>query len=103
MRALLVVNAQPLLGDVLYLLVALEHVGVQHLVPIRAVEPLDVGVLVGLAWLDVIELDPFDCGRILQLWNVYFWGKLTNEIQKCFEAKFSSWINQVKRSPPKAV
>ena len=48
MRSLLVVDAQPVLGDVLNLLDALEHIGVQDLVAVRAVEPLDVGVLVGL-------------------------------------------------------
>lgn len=57
MRALLVIDAQPLLGDVLHLLDALEHVGDEHLVPIGAAKPLDVGVLIGLTRLDVVELE----------------------------------------------
>lgn len=50
MRAWLVVFAQPLFGNVLYLLDGLERVGIEHLVPINSVEALNVGALV---WLEV--------------------------------------------------
>jgi hypothetical protein len=40
-----------------HLVQAGEEVGVEHLLPIAAVESLNVGVLIGLAGLDVADLD----------------------------------------------
>jgi hypothetical protein len=37
----------------------LEHVRVEHFVAVGLVEALDERILVGLAWLDKTQLDPF--------------------------------------------
>ena len=57
MGTFFVVNLDPLGADLANLVEILEHVGVQHLFPIRPVEPLDLGILVRLARLDVTQLD----------------------------------------------
>ena len=57
MRSVLVVLGQPVVGDGLDLLDGIEQPGVEHFGPEGAVEALDVGVLVGLAGLDVVQRD----------------------------------------------
>jgi hypothetical protein len=52
MQSLLVVFAQPVLGDLAHLLDGFEHVGIEHLVSIGLVEALDEGVLIRFAWRD---------------------------------------------------
>lgn len=58
MRLRLVVALHPLPTDLPYLVQILEEPGIQYLVTVRPVEALDEGVLVGLARLDVPDLDP---------------------------------------------
>ena len=53
MRALCVVDLEPLLGDQSYLSEHLEDVGGQHSLPIRPVEPVDKRVLLRRARLGV--------------------------------------------------
>jgi hypothetical protein len=52
-----VVAAQPVVGDLSHFADRIEQVGVEYLLAVGAVEPLDVRVLVGLAWLDEAQLD----------------------------------------------
>jgi hypothetical protein len=56
-RPIVVVGSQPLVRDRLDLGQGREDVGVEHLLAVRAVEAFDEGVLIGLAGLDVAELD----------------------------------------------
>jgi hypothetical protein len=56
MGRFLVVLSDPRLGDRSDLFQALEEIGIEHCSPIRAVEPLDKGVLVRRAPLD--DVDP---------------------------------------------
>ena len=58
MRPLLVVDPQPCHGQRLQLGDRLKEMGVEHLRAITPVEPLDVGILVGLARLDVVDRHP---------------------------------------------
>ena len=55
MGAPFVVVPHPAGGDLAHLAQVLEQPGVQHLLPERPVEPLDEGVLVRLAGLEVAE------------------------------------------------
>ena len=93
----LVVGLQPPLGQLPNLAQALEQMNVEHFLPVRAIEPLDIGVLVGLARLDPaspsfriakiccsVKRDRFiasswcpDCARILSFQGVHQEGKLT--------------------------
>lgn len=57
MRSVFVVLGQPVVGDGLDLPGGVEQPGVEHLGAEGAVEALDVGVLVGLAGLDVVQRD----------------------------------------------
>ena len=57
MWPVLVVLGQPVVGDGLYLFDGIEQVGIEHFRSERPVEALDVGVLVGLAGLDVVQGD----------------------------------------------
>ena len=57
-RPLLVVDPQPCHGQRLQLGDRLKEMGVEHLRAIAPVEPLDVGILVGLARLDVVDRHP---------------------------------------------
>lgn len=50
-------DAQQLLGNVLDLFIAVEHMGIEHFLLVRSVEPLDGDILVGLARFDVVESD----------------------------------------------
>jgi len=47
-------------GFQVYLFDIPEQVGIQYVLPVCAVEPLNVSVLVGLAGLDVFYLDILD-------------------------------------------
>ena len=59
-RAVVVVCPEPLRGVALGLLDAFDDVLVEPLMPNRAVVAFDVGVLLGLSWLDVLDGDaPF--------------------------------------------
>lgn len=65
MGAVVVVAVQPIGHRVTYLLQAVENVAVQHLEVVDLVESLDIGVLRGLAGLDVLQgealtLSPLD-------------------------------------------
>lgn len=54
MGLLLVVFAQPAIGDLVHLLDGFEHVSIENLIAIGLVEALDEGVLVGLpGWMNV--------------------------------------------------
>ena len=57
MGSSLVVGLQPPVRGFPDLTQNVEQVRVEHFPSIRAIEPLDVGVLVGLAGLDVADLD----------------------------------------------
>ena len=57
MRSHFVVSLEPGFGDLAHLLEIVEETAVQHLVAVGPVEALDVGILVGLAGLDVAQLD----------------------------------------------
>ena len=57
MGTVLVVAAKPAICDVSYLVEGVERGQVEDFITVRAVEPLDVGVLVRLARLDVAKLD----------------------------------------------
>ena len=75
MRPLLVVNAQPSLGDGPEFGDRFEEMGVQHFGAIAAIEALDVRVLIGLARLDVVRGDavlgtPLDEGLGREFWAV---------------------------------
>ena len=58
MWALLVIFRDPQFSDFAHLLKRIEQVCVQHLLAVGAIESLDKGILVGLARLDVEQLDP---------------------------------------------
>ncbi len=58
MRPLLVVNDEPALGQRACLRQRLEEMRIEHLGAIGAIEALDVGILIGLARLDVVEVNP---------------------------------------------
>ena len=58
MRPLAVVDAEPGVGERLELRGRVEEMGVQHLSAIRAIEALDVRVLIRLARLDVVDHAP---------------------------------------------
>ena len=65
MRSVFVVLGQPVIGDGLDLFDGVEQVSVEHLGSECPVEAFDVGVLIGLAGLDVVQryalsLSPFD-------------------------------------------
>ncbi len=55
MGTVAVVPVEPVLCHLPDLLQGLEHVTVQHLGAVGLVESLDIGVLRGASWLDVIE------------------------------------------------
>jgi hypothetical protein len=57
MGSVFAVLTQPVLGDLAHLFHRSEQVGVQHLGAVCPVEPLDIGVLVGLARFDVVQRD----------------------------------------------
>ena len=57
MRPFLVVSPQPVIGQQADLFDRLEDVGAEHFLAVASVEALDVGILIGLAWLDVAQLD----------------------------------------------
>lgn len=57
MRAFVVVASQPGVDDLADLVQVFQQVCVQDFGPIGPVEALDVGVLVGLAGLNVTQLD----------------------------------------------
>ncbi len=57
MRAHRVVLDAPLLQNLLHLRQRVEQPGIEHLLPHALVEPLDEGVLVRLAGLDVAQFD----------------------------------------------
>lgn len=59
MGSVLVVLGQPVLGDGLHPLDRVEQIGIEYLGAKRPVELLDVGVLVGLAGLDVVQGNAF--------------------------------------------
>jgi hypothetical protein len=58
MRAFFVVQLQPTFRNQSHLLQAIEHVGVEHFVAVRAIEAFDKGVLLGLAGLNEAHRDP---------------------------------------------
>jgi len=58
MRPLFIITLHPLGTDLSHLLQRLEHVRIEHFGPIRPVIPLDQGILIRLAWLDVPQLNP---------------------------------------------
>ncbi len=62
MRSVLVVVGQPVVSDGLNLFDGVEQVGVEHFRSEFLVEPFDVGVLVGLARLDVVQSNAFVLG-----------------------------------------
>ena len=53
----MVIPVEPVLSHLPDLLQGLEHVAVQHLGAVGLVESLDIGVLRGVSWLDVIDAD----------------------------------------------
>ena len=55
----MVVGPEPLGGNLLHLLDAFENVQIQPFVPNRPVVALNVGVLLGLAGLDVVNQTGF--------------------------------------------
>ena len=57
MWPVVVVSVQPVGRHVPHFLEGVEHVAVQYLGAVGLVEAFDIGVLGGLAWLDVIEGD----------------------------------------------
>jgi len=66
-RAIVVVCPEPLCGEVLCLLDSFNDVLVEPLVPDRAVVAFDVGVLLRLAGLDMLQEDVPFAGPFLQL------------------------------------
>ena len=52
MRAFVVVSPKPLGRETLGLLNGIEGVYIQPLVPDRSIEPLHIGILLRIAWLD---------------------------------------------------
>lgn len=56
MRSSFVVGREPSSGDLAHLIEIFEHVCVEHFAAIGTIEAFDVGVLVGLAGLDVAQL-----------------------------------------------
>lgn len=57
MWPVVVVSVQPVGRHVPHFLEGVEHVAVQHLSAVGLGEAFDIGVMGGLAWLDVIEGD----------------------------------------------
>ncbi len=53
----LVVSTDPVISDLAKILKRVEDVGVEHSVPVKPVEALDEGILVGLAGLHEQDLD----------------------------------------------
>jgi len=56
-RPVVVIVREPFVVDILQVCNRSDHPGVEHFATERAVEALDVGVLVGLAGLDVADVD----------------------------------------------
>ena len=56
MRPSFVVARDPSCSDLAYLIETLEQVRIEHFAAIRAIEALDVGVLIRLAQLDMAQL-----------------------------------------------
>ena len=57
MGPLFVVTLQPFGTDLPDLVQRLKHIGIQHFGAIRPIEPLDEGILIRLAGLDVPQFD----------------------------------------------
>jgi hypothetical protein len=55
---LVVVGSQPFLGDPVHLRDELVEVGVEHLGSIAAVEPFDIGILIRIGRLVVVDCSP---------------------------------------------
>jgi hypothetical protein len=55
MGPLQVVGREPSVGDLLHLPEGVKEIGVEDLLAIRAVEPFDEGVLIGLPGLNVAD------------------------------------------------
>lgn len=59
MWAVFVVIDQPLMRDRLDLFEVCEQVSIEHFRTVRAIEPFDKSILVGLARLDISDGNPF--------------------------------------------
>jgi hypothetical protein len=62
-----VVHLKPFGAELAHLVEILEHVGVEHFVAEAAVVALDVGVLIGLARLNVTRIDAVVFSPVEQL------------------------------------
>lgn len=67
MGALFVVSDEPVSGHAADLVEGFEHVAVEHLVAVGAIEAFDVGVLVWLAGLDEEQPDAMLPGPALEV------------------------------------
>ena len=72
MSPFLVVLQHPLPGNLSDLVQTSEQIDIQHLGSIRAVEALDVGILIWLARFDVVDEDPIGPAPFGELRKYFF-------------------------------
>ena len=77
MGPLFVVLLHPLRTDLAHLIQRLKYLGVEYLMPDGAIEPFNVGVLIGLTGLNMPECNtplctPHSCACCEEFWPVVY-------------------------------
>ena len=75
MGRLFIVLLHPLGADLPHLLKRVEHIGIQHFIPERPIEPFHKGILTRLAWLNIAQSDavlrtPAGKGLRQKFWSI---------------------------------
>ena len=74
MGSFVVVAVHPVLGHAPYFIERIKDVAVKHLGAVGPVEPLDVGILGGLSWLDELKSDRVPLRPVSQRLADEFWA-----------------------------